>query len=328
MSEVFTHFTRMMGSRQHATLAYGPQANGQQERSVQTVMRTVKAYVEEPGQKDWEDLAGRLTFALNTAVDTTRKETPFFLMHGWDAKTILAAILMEKPARGVNKLAAYAWRVKNQRQYEYMQANARRLQENAKRARAEERNEAWENLADKYKAGFEVGDAVWLYIAKVKPGLSKKLAHPWHGPFRIVEKSQELMCKIKTQGTAYRVFPWVHVSRLKPRLLHPERPRDRPEGLSEDMDFDAALLPEDSWLPDVDAGNYEVEKLQDVRWGRTRSGKQAKEYLVKWIGYPTPTWEPASQLRCGQLVYEFDRSTKGRTHFAAMQVDDGRSNVD
>lgn len=38
MSEVFKHFREMMGSQQRATLAYRPQANGDQERSVQTVI--------------------------------------------------------------------------------------------------------------------------------------------------------------------------------------------------------------------------------------------------------------------------------------------------
>lgn len=35
-SDVFKHFHDMMGSQQRATQAYRPQANGQQERSVQT----------------------------------------------------------------------------------------------------------------------------------------------------------------------------------------------------------------------------------------------------------------------------------------------------
>jgi hypothetical protein len=78
MSEVFVNFARMMGSQQRATLAYRPQANGQQERSVQTVIRSIKRFITEPAQEDWEDLAKRLMFALNTAVDSTRKETPFF----------------------------------------------------------------------------------------------------------------------------------------------------------------------------------------------------------------------------------------------------------
>ncbi|OWY91261.1 reverse transcriptase, partial [Phytophthora megakarya] len=40
MSEVFTRFRELLGSRQLATLGYRPQANGQQERSVQTVIRS------------------------------------------------------------------------------------------------------------------------------------------------------------------------------------------------------------------------------------------------------------------------------------------------
>ncbi|OWZ10509.1 reverse transcriptase, partial [Phytophthora megakarya] len=39
MSEVFTRFRELLGSRQRSTLSYRPQANGQQERSVQTVIR-------------------------------------------------------------------------------------------------------------------------------------------------------------------------------------------------------------------------------------------------------------------------------------------------
>ena len=145
---------------------------------------------------------------------------------------------------------------------EHTRAEARRLQEKAKRGRAEERNRAWDELAEKYKAGFEVGDAVWLYIAKVKPGLTRKLAHPWHGPFQIVEKTQDYMCKLQIRGSPYRVFPWVHVSRLKPRLLYPDRPGAVLTGVPGDMDLDDVLVPEDSWEPDPNAGEYEVQNSE------------------------------------------------------------------
>ncbi|KAE8878360.1 hypothetical protein PF007_g25841 [Phytophthora fragariae] len=52
MSEVFTRFREMLGSKQRATVAYHPQANGKQERSVQTVIRSVKAYIAEADQSD------------------------------------------------------------------------------------------------------------------------------------------------------------------------------------------------------------------------------------------------------------------------------------
>ncbi|POM61219.1 hypothetical protein PHPALM_29801, partial [Phytophthora palmivora] len=79
MSEVFTRFRELLGSKQRATLAYRPQANGQQERSVQTVVRSIRAYIAEADQSDWDDHAERLMFALNTSFDATRLDTPFFL---------------------------------------------------------------------------------------------------------------------------------------------------------------------------------------------------------------------------------------------------------
>jgi hypothetical protein len=94
--------------------------------------------------------------------------------------------------------------------------------------------------------------------------------------------------------------------------------------LHDDWDFDEALLPEDSWVPDEVTGEYEVEAIEDVKWGRTRTGRHRKQYLVRWKGYRKLEWVPLERLNCGRLLFEFDRSAKGRARFAAMQVDDGR----
>ncbi|OWY93027.1 reverse transcriptase [Phytophthora megakarya] len=59
----------LLGSRQRFTLSYRPQANGQPERSVQAVIRSVRAHVAEADQSDWDDHAERLMFALNTSFD-------------------------------------------------------------------------------------------------------------------------------------------------------------------------------------------------------------------------------------------------------------------
>ncbi|GMG16103.1 unnamed protein product [Phytophthora fragariaefolia] len=98
MSKVFTWFRDLLGSRQRATLAYRPQANGEQERSVQTVIPSVRAYVVEVNQSDWDDHAERLMFALNTSFDATRLDTPFYLVHGWDAQGTVSAMLGPKPS--------------------------------------------------------------------------------------------------------------------------------------------------------------------------------------------------------------------------------------
>ncbi|OWZ15318.1 reverse transcriptase [Phytophthora megakarya] len=72
----------LLKSKQRATLGYRPQANGQQERSVQAVMRSVRAYFAEVDQTDWDEHADRLMFALNTSFDVARLDTPFYLVHG------------------------------------------------------------------------------------------------------------------------------------------------------------------------------------------------------------------------------------------------------
>jgi hypothetical protein len=136
------------------------------------------------------------------------------------------------------------------------------------------------------------------------------------------------MYKLRLDGPAYKFFPWVHVSRLKKRAESPDRPTislaGAPDGIPDDDDFDAALLPEDSWEPDEAADEYEVEAILDVRWEKTtRTAKRTKKYLVRWVGYDEADWVDASQLNCGRLQYEFDKSQRAQARLAAMQADEG-----
>lgn len=40
-----------------------------------------------------------LMFALNTSYDATRRDTPFFLVHGWDARSTISAMRIKPPTR-------------------------------------------------------------------------------------------------------------------------------------------------------------------------------------------------------------------------------------
>ncbi|KAE9163340.1 hypothetical protein PF004_g30174 [Phytophthora fragariae] len=93
MSDFFKAFNRILGQRQRATMAYRPQANGTAERMVQTMTRALKMYVADEVQRNWDEYAERLTFAVNTAHDRIRGDTPFFLVHGWDPRTTLEATM-------------------------------------------------------------------------------------------------------------------------------------------------------------------------------------------------------------------------------------------
>ncbi|DAZ98235.1 TPA: hypothetical protein N0F65_011703 [Lagenidium giganteum] len=99
MSAVFRAFNRLIGQRSRATLAYRPQANGITERMVQTISRAIKLYVKDRGQKDWDEYAERLPFALNKAVDRVRGDTPCYLLFGWEPRSTIETMV---PARMTN----------------------------------------------------------------------------------------------------------------------------------------------------------------------------------------------------------------------------------
>ncbi|KAG6621973.1 reverse transcriptase [Phytophthora cinnamomi] len=238
-------------------MAYRPQANGTAERMVQTAIRALKMYVQDLDQRDWDDYAERLTFAINTAQDRIRRETPFYLVHGWDPRSTLEATI---PLGSTRRHDRDPRRRRYQIQRYYQQA---REQVN------EKLREAISDRADHHNEGvhphqIEVGSRVWLFLDRVKEGYTRKLAHLWHGPFRVAEKIGEYAARIELAGTEYRLL-----LRLKLVKTFPDRPQIRLTVEDTDrLDFDEALLPEDSWIQGLDEDEYEVEKITDMRTGK------------------------------------------------------------
>ncbi|GMF45520.1 unnamed protein product [Phytophthora fragariaefolia] len=326
MSEVFQAFAEMMQSRSRATLSYLPQANGQQERSVKTVMQSVRVYAEDPLQQNWDEIVERLVFAINNSQDTTRKETPFYLVHGWDAQSTLKA-MASSLKRGFGRQSdASAWRREVNRQQEIALKMAKDVNENSV-GNPEDAEETSTPVGESPKYLFEPGDRVWLYMERVKPGLTKKLAHRWHGPFRVKRKVEEYAYELELPDrSVYRFYPVVHVSRLKAVKAFGDRPKVRlTRELADEarLNFDEELLPEDSWEPDMLAGEYEVESiLDDRRPMETSTRRSVREFLVKWIGYDESAWEPMTNLSCGGLLYDYLREKRSSERFQMVYVAD------
>ncbi|KAE9184096.1 hypothetical protein PF002_g26532 [Phytophthora fragariae] len=191
MSDFFKAFSKLMGQRQRATLAYRPQANGAAERMVQSVTRAIKMYIANVDQGDWDEYAERLTFALNTSHDLTRNETPFFLVHGWDPRSTLEATLAVGNT-STRDAEARRWRLRIQRHYKVARAQALELVREAVDERARRQTER----ATQHEIA--TGSQVWLYLDRVKPGYARKLAHMWHGPFRVAELVSAFAVRLKT----------------------------------------------------------------------------------------------------------------------------------
>ncbi|OWZ12682.1 reverse transcriptase [Phytophthora megakarya] len=179
--------------------------------SVKTVIQSVKVYVEDSLQQDWDEIAEQLVFAINNS-HMTRKESPFYLVHGWDAHTTLRAMATSMK-RGIGKQTeALACRREINRQQQITLKMAKEYQAVEKARRARIHNEKLSrkeqaavpksvnddspaddspNNDSEPKSLFRPGSRVWLHMERVKPGLVTKLAHRWHGPFRVKRKVEE-----------------------------------------------------------------------------------------------------------------------------------------
>ena len=95
----------------------------------------------------------------------------------------------------------------------------------------------------------------------------------------------------------------VYVSKLKLVRVFSERPKSRLNvNEASRVDFDEVLLPEDISEGDLDADEFGVDKIIDVRLGRkTRYGRIHKQLLVQWKEYSDPTWIDEADLNCGSI---------------------------
>ncbi|GMF41735.1 unnamed protein product [Phytophthora fragariaefolia] len=255
-------------------MAYRTQANGTAERMVQTLTRSVTMYVSDINQRDWDEYAERLTFALNTAQDRVRGDTPFYLMHGWDPRTTFKNMIPLGSTRRRDR-EPRRWRYHVRRHYQQARETVNERLRDATQSRADRHNESI------HPYEIEVGMQVWLYLDRVKDGYARKLAHMWHGPFRVaavIDTAATLdthAVRLEIAGTEYRLFPIVHTSKLKPVRNFLDRPKVPLVIEDQDrFDFDEALLPEDSCDTSLAESEYEVERITDMRSGRrTRYGR-------------------------------------------------------
>ncbi|OWZ12258.1 hypothetical protein PHMEG_00014614 [Phytophthora megakarya] len=126
----------------------------------------------------------------------------------------------------------------------------------------------------------------------------------WQGPFRVIELIGNHAARLETAGSGYRIFPIVHLSKLKPVRTFPDRPKVILNAKDDDReDVDEELLPDDSWETPLGEDEFDVKRIADVRSGRrTYYGRVHREFQVYWKGYDQPTWVDEADLNCAALL--------------------------
>ena len=183
-----------------------------------------------------------------------------------------------------------------------------------------------------------LGDKLWVYTPENRKGLSKKLAHNYHGPYRIVEFISPVHCVLRAMDNR-RVSTTVHVARMKRYVNLASRPiRQLPDDIDEPYLLDSDL-PDDSFsgahVPSADAPDQIPELLdcsdsedfdnvsnagesdddadqpddvytaEEIVKQRLRNGQP--EYFIKWLGFTAShdTWEPAENILDKRLITSF-----------------------
>ncbi|OWY90419.1 reverse transcriptase [Phytophthora megakarya] len=275
---------------------------------VQTAIRMLKMYVRDLDQKNWDEYADQLIFAINTTHDRIRGDTPRYLMHGWNLISTLETTLPGGCTRRHDR-DARRWRYRVQRYYQQSreQVNARLRETIADRDSRHNKDVGLHQIED--------GSCVWLYLDRVKEGFARKWAHLWYGPFRVAEKINEFSIKLEMAGTGYQIFPVVHVSKLKLVKDFPDRPRtELTVDESDRLKFDEILLQEESWVPDLGSDEYVIKQISDVRSGKKmRFGRIYREFL------DITTWVAEANLNRGAKLNAFLRERANRNLFNVMQ---------
>ena len=257
-------------SRKLSTAAH-PQTDGQTERMNQTLEQFLRAFVNHD-QDNWSGLLHFAEMAMNGAISSSTKRSPFEVNYGFNPRfDYLADHITEAvPAADIfmDKLRSI-W-IETIQNLKDTVSRMKRDTESRRKSHS-----------------FAVNDLVWLdteHLRRERP--SRKLDFKRIGPYKIIEKINENAFRLKLP-VGSRIHSVINVSKLYP--------------------FVEPISGTDNVEPDPDIVNgyeeFEVERILDRKLLKGRV-----HFLIKWKGYSElhNSWELEENLtNCSESVKEF-----------------------
>ena len=202
-SELMKEICKLLNIRKTQTTPYHPQCDGLVERFNRTLLDML-ATTTRRHPFDWETQIRKVCMAYNTSVHSSTGFTPFYLMFGREAR--LPIDLMYGTGNNDITTTEYATQLKKGLEDAYECARE-------KLGASHERRKEYYDIRIHGKPSVE-GDLVWLHSTVIPSGQSRKLNHPWTGPYKIIKKISESDYKIKALR-GRRSCHIVHFDRLK-----------------------------------------------------------------------------------------------------------------
>ena len=194
-------------------------------------------------QKDWDRHIPMILFAYRVSPHASTGESPFFLLYGREPRLPLDAALLMPDSQLSPSVVEHRARI-----IENLE-NAQRIVSSNTQLAQLKMKEHYDKTSSPVQ--HEIGSKVWVYTPKTKKGISKKLLHNFHGPYRIVAKLSPVHFRLRTLDNR-PVSVHVHANRMKPYFDPNDRPIQPPPAPEADASLDLA----DSDLPDT---RFEVD---------------------------------------------------------------------
>ena len=237
LSSVVQSVCQIMNTRRLHTTAYHPQTDGLVERFNATLCEGLSMYVS-THQKDWDKHLPLVLFAYRVSPNATTCESPFYLLYGREPHLPLDATLLLPDSNVSSSVAELRARIVSnlEESQTIVESNTQLAQQRMKLQ------------YDKHTTPvtFDIGSKVWVYTPKTRKGLSKKLAHNYHGPYRVTAKLSPVHFKLRTMDNRPVSVP-VHANRMKLYFDPSGRPVCAPSLVETSPDLAASDFPPDSF---------------------------------------------------------------------------------
>lgn len=262
---------QLLKIQRRLSTAYHPETDGATERMNQTLEAYLRTFVDFD-QDNWVELLPFAELAINNRDAASTGVSPFFLSHGYNVELTqvsyddLSTREGESPVQKADRIIGQLKRATEWAQS--AMAVAQQVQEDSK------------NRTRQQATNFRVGDKVWLDLRDVRTRRPSKKLDVKYAKYTITEVISSHAFRLNTPPGIHNVF---HSSKLKLASTDPLPSQQRTDAQPE---------------PQIigDQAEYEVEKILGERVVQRGRG-QKTEYLVKWVGYREPTWEPVNALQ-------------------------------
>lgn len=269
-SALWKRICELLRIKRRLSTAFSPETDGSTERANEVIETVLRQFVDW-AQDDWVEWLPIVASAICGRDSTSTGTNSFFLSHGWNQSLFenLADELSKEDKRDSPIASAdrIVRRLKEAR--DWAQSSIAAAQEAQEQAANRKRDQA---------PSYKVGDKVWLSLENIKTDRPSKKLDARYAKFKVLEVIGSHSYKLDTPPGIHNIF---HT-----RLLRPANSSPLPGQVVEESQ-PPALLVDNTEM-------YDVECILDQKKAPGRGNRL--RYLVKWVGYGQPTWEPESSL--------------------------------